>query len=166
VNPIGFFLREYKTGSVLSEANLVPDGVTKYGYPYWHIHRADFHRAMLERALELGVQVHIDSKVTDIDFNYPPRVTVAGGDVYTGELVVGCDGIKSVCRAALAGHATPPRATGDMAYRIVVPAEDMEHHKELREFLENPAINFWMGPDGHAVCYPLRAGSLYNIVLL
>jgi len=166
VNPIGFFLRGYKTGSVLSEVNLVPDGVSKYGSPYWHAHRADFHRALLERAFQLGVQVHIDSRVIDVDFNYPPKVTVARGDVYTAELVIGCDGIKSVCREALQGRVDPPRATGDMAYRIVVPAEAMKRHEELRELLEDPAINFWIGPDGHAVCYPLRDGSLYNIVLL
>ena len=146
--------------------NLIPDGVTKYGYPYWHAHRADFHKAMLERAIELGVQVHINSQVTDVDFNFPPKVTVARGKVYTADLVIGCDGLRSICREALVGHADPPHETGDIAYRILVPAEDMKRHEELHEFVQSPAINFWMGPDGHAVCYLLKGGNLYNIVLL
>jgi salicylate hydroxylase len=166
VNPKGFILRYYHDGKPLSEVNLVPHGVKKYGYPYWHAHRADFHKAMLERALELGVQVHLNSFVTNLDFNDPPKVTVQGGKVYTADLVIGCDGLRSVCREALVGHSDPPHETGDIAYRILVPADQMRPHPELHEFLDDPAINIWMGPGGHAVCYLLKGGNLYNIVLM
>lgn len=104
VNPKAFVLRGYRDGKVLSEVNLVPYGVGKYGYPYWHAHRADFHKAMLERALELGVRVHIDSQVTQLDFNFPPKATVYGGKVYSADLIVGCDGLRSICREALVGR--------------------------------------------------------------
>ena len=121
---------------------------------------------MLERAIELGVTVHINSQVSKLDFNEPPRVTVNGGKVYTADLVVGCDGLRSVCREALVGHPDPPYETGDIAYRILVPAEVMKPHPELAELLDNPAINVWMGPGGHVVCYLLKGGNLYNIVLM
>lgn len=166
VNPRGFVLRSYQDGKVLSEVSLVPEGINKYGHPYWHAHRADLHKAMLERALELGAQVYINSQVQKLDFNFPPKVTTKGGKTYTADLVIGCDGLRSVCREALVGHPDPPRDTGDIAYRILVPTEDMKQHPELVEFIEKPAINFWMGPDGHAVCYLLKGGDLYNIVLL
>jgi salicylate hydroxylase len=166
VNPKAFVLRYYRDGKVLSEANLVPEIVQKYGYPYWHAHRADFHRALLERAVELGAHVVINSQVTHVDFNYPPKVRTLTGREYTADLVVGADGLRSICREMLVGHADPPHETGDIAYRILVPAEEMRPHPELQEFLESPAINYWMGPDGHAVCYLLKGGNLYNIVLL
>jgi salicylate hydroxylase len=121
---------------------------------------------MLERALELGVQVHIHSQVTHVDFNFPPRVTTYDGRTYSADLIVGCDGLRSISREALVGHRDPPHETGDIAYRILVPADQMKPHPELTEFLESPNINFWMGPDGHAVCYLLKGGNLYNIVLL
>ena len=63
------------------------------------------------------------------------------------------------------GHPDPPRLTGDLAYRIVVKAEDMRKHEILRELVETPQINYWMGPHAHAVCYLLKGGGLYNIVL-
>jgi len=116
--------------------------------------------------MELGVEIHINSAVTDVDFHDPPKVTVKGGKVYTADLVVGCDGLRSVCREALVGHPDPPHETGDVAYRILVPAEQMKPHPELAELLSNPAINVWMGPDGHVVCYLLKGGSLYNVVFL
>jgi 2-polyprenyl-6-methoxyphenol hydroxylase-like FAD-dependent oxidoreductase len=158
-------IRGYK-GPILTEINLVPEGVKKYGHPYWHAHRADFHRAMLSRAVELGVTVHIDSPVTDVDFNDPPKVTVKGGQVYQADLVVGSDGLRSICREKLVGHVDPPHETGDIAYRILVSADDMKPHPELHELIHEPAINVWMGPNGHVVCYLLKGGNLYNIVAL
>ena len=152
VNPKAFVLRHYRDGKILSESNLVPQMQQKYGHPYWQAHRADFHRALLERARELGVQVHINSQVCCADFNFPPKVWTLAGKEYSADLVVGCDGLRSICREMLVGHADPPRETGDIAYRILVPVEDMKPHPDLQEFLKSPAINYWMGPDGHAVC--------------
>jgi salicylate hydroxylase len=121
---------------------------------------------MLERATELGVTLHLDSAVSKLEFSAPPQVTVQSGKTYTADLVVGCDGLRSICRESLVGHPDPPHETGDIAYRILVPAEDMKPYPELEEFLQQPNINYWMGPDGHAVCYLLKGGNLYNIVLL
>ena len=42
----------------------------------------------------------------------------------------------------------------------------MKKHPDLRELAEKPAINYWMGPHGHVVCYLLQGGGLYNIVLI
>lgn len=81
------------------------------------------------------------------------------------DVIIGADGLKSVCREQMLGHADPPHFTGDLAYRIVVKAEDMKKHDSLRELVEHPSINHWMGPHSHVVCYLLKGGGLYNIVL-
>lgn len=41
----------------------------------------------------------------------------------------------------------------------------MVKHENLQELVSNPAINYWMGPNAHAVSYLLKGGGLYNIVL-
>lgn len=41
----------------------------------------------------------------------------------------------------------------------------MKKHPDLVDRVENPSINCWLGPDGHAICYLLN-GGMYNIVLL
>ncbi len=102
--------------------------------------------------------------VVGIDFE-KSAVLMKDQPKFKADVIVGADGLKSVCREALLGRPDPPRLTGDLAYRILVDAEDMKRHPELVELVENPAINFWMGPDGHAVCYLLN-GGVYNIVLL
>ena len=99
-----------------------------------------------------------------IDFD-APAVKLANGAVFKADLVIGADGLKSVCREALLGRKDPPRLTGDLAYRITVPASKMREHECLRELVDSPAINYWMGPDSHAVGYLLKGGDLYNMVL-
>ncbi|KAL7266673.1 hypothetical protein RUND412_010773 [Rhizina undulata] len=164
VNPKAFILRGYK-GKVLSEQNLVPYAEETYGAPYWHIHRADFHRVMVARAEELGVKILLNSHVRDVDFS-APAVHLSNGNTVTGDLIIAADGLKSKCRELFLGHEDPPRNTGDLAYRILVKAEDMKKDPDLVSLTQEPAINYWMGPDSHVVCYLLKGGNLYNIVLL
>jgi len=135
-----------------------------YGTPYLHIHRADYHRILVEKAKSLGVKVKLGSAVKSVNFD-KPSVHLADGSEFEADVVIGADGLKSVCREALLGHPDPPRLTGDLAYRIVVKAEDMKKHPDLVDLAENPAINYWLGPNAHAVCYLLKGGGLYNIVL-
>ncbi|KAI9801267.1 MAG: hypothetical protein M1833_002837 [Piccolia ochrophora] len=165
VRPRDFILRSYRNGNVLSKQNLVPFAEERYGAPYLHIHRADFHKVMVQHARNLGIEILLGSGVSKIDFE-KPSIHLQGGTEFLADLIVGADGLKSVCREALLGHADPPRLTGDLAYRILVKREDMMKHEDLVELAENPAINYWMGPDAHVVCYLLKGGGLYNIVLI
>ena len=61
-----------------------------------HIHRADFHRALLERATELGVKVHLNSRVASVDMDKAEIVTDAGVH-YNGDLIIGADGKRFNC---------------------------------------------------------------------
>jgi salicylate hydroxylase len=110
------------------------------------------------------VQILLGSRVTGIDFE-TPAIKLANGTVFKADLVIGADGLKSTCREALLGRKDPPRLTGDLAYRIIVPASKMREKECLRELVDSPAINYWLGPDSHAVGYLLKGGDLYNVVL-
>jgi len=112
----------------------------------------------------LGVEIKLGCMVFGIDFETSVAL-IKGQPKFRADIIVGADGLKSVCREALLGRPDPPLPTGDLAYRILVKAEHMRQHPELVDLVENPALNFWMGPDGHAVCYLLN-GDMYNVVLL
>lgn len=100
-----------------------------------------------------------------IDFS-APAVTLATGQTIDCDLVVGADGLRSKCRELYLGHADPPQNSGDLAYRILVRASDIRKDPELAGLAETPMLNIWMGPRAHAVCYLLKGGDLYNIVLI
>ncbi|KAI9712613.1 MAG: hypothetical protein M1812_006793 [Candelaria pacifica] len=165
VRPRDFVLRSYHDGTILSKQNMVPFAEETYGVPYLHIHRADFHKRLVAEAKRLGVTLQLGASVNKIDFE-KPSVHLKNGNEFHADLILGADGLKSICREQLLGHPDPPHFTGDLAYRIIVKAEDMKKHADLIELTERPVINYWMGPDAHAVCYLLQGGGLYNIVLL
>lgn len=164
MRPNNFILRSYKGGKILSTQDLIPHCEERYDHPYLHIHRADYHQILVEEAYRQGVNVQLDSFVTKIDFERP-AVHIRGKPDLTADLIIGADGLKSVCREALLGRADPPYLTGDLAYRMIVPADDMKKDPLTRELVEKPNINYWMGPDMHAVSYLLRGGNLYNVVI-
>ncbi|KAL8666948.1 MAG: hypothetical protein Q9168_007381 [Polycauliona sp. 1 TL-2023] len=164
VQPSDLILRSYRDGAVLSKQNLVPYAEERYGAPYLHIHRADYHRILVAETERLGVKILLGSEVSHVDFEEPSVQLVGKSEKVHADIIIGADGLKSKCREAMLGSA--PQFTGDLAYRIVVKASDMKTHPELQELVEKPAINFWLGPSAHAVCYLLRGGELYNIVLI
>lgn len=165
VRPRDFIIRSYRDGTILSKQNMVPYAEKRYGVPYLHIHRADYHRILVAEAERLGVKLQLGSTVTKIDFD-TASILIRDKPDFHADLILGADGLKSICRESLLGHVDPPHLTGDLAYRILIKAEDMKKHADLRELAGEPAINYWMGPYGHVVCYLLQGGGLYNIVLI
>jgi len=134
---------------------------SKYGAPFWDLHRVDVQRALAERAKGLGVHVRLGARVADVDFE-KPSVKLEGGEELLADLVVAADGLWSKCRArflATKGQADEPLPTGDLAYRIVLTLDEVDD-AELREWIAKPSCQFWIGPGAHVVAYSLRDGHM------
>lgn len=131
------------------------------------IHRADLHNAIIDRALALpNVELRENSPVTEVHF-CPADVTLANGDIVRGDVVIGADGIKSTIRDHLLDDSTLKAvATGDAAYRIMIPRELMELDLELKMLIDEPQATRWLGPSRHIIGYPVRKHELYNVVML
>lgn len=140
----------------------------RYTAPFVDLHRVDLQQALYSRALSLGVAFRLGSRVKTVSSSSsPPSITLESGEMVSTDLVVAADGLWSACRSAFVGRADPPRPTGDLAYRLVLDAEkQLRDDPELCRWVVEPAVHFWIGPGAHAVGYSLRAGTMYNIVLL
>ncbi|XXG95134.1 hypothetical protein Hte_001394 [Hypoxylon texense] len=139
------------------------------GTPFWDFHRANLHRCLLDRAIELGAQLHVRSRVKAIEYaqdGLTSTAVLSDGRTMSADLIVGADGISSHLREILLGKPDPPLPTGDLAYRLLINTKDMLADPELAHFIQDPQVNYWMGPDAHAVNYVLRGGELFNMVLL
>jgi salicylate hydroxylase len=131
----------------------------RFGNPYAVIHRADIHLSIYEAVKESPLIEFVTSaRVVDLDEG-DKQVTVldTDGRRYTGDAVIGCDGVKSVIREKLIGD--EPRVSGHVVYRAVVPVDQMP--PDLR--WNAPAV--WAGPNCHLVHYPLRGGQQFNLVV-
>ena len=124
------------------------------GQGYHFLHRADLIDLLLKGAVEAGVTLRLLSRIDSVDLSGPrPAVVLDGGERVETPLLIGADGLRSKARAALNGAETP-FFTRQVAWRAVIPAEPGAR----------PVAEVHMGPGRHLVSYPLRGGSLRNIV--
>lgn len=65
----------------------------------------------------------------------------------------------------MTGQPDVPRDTGDVAYRILIPGDEVLADPEIASLISDPCTTSWCGPDVHVVGYPIRNGEMYNIVV-
>ncbi|KAI9925550.1 hypothetical protein MW887_005931 [Aspergillus wentii] len=153
------------TGQVLAhEDNFDKNIRAKYDAPFIDLHRVDLQQALFARARDLGVTFHLNEKVEKIDFDQTNVHTVSGKQ-FSSDLIIAADGLWSRCRECFVGKKDEPLPTGDLAYRIVLSADEISD-PDLKAWVENPQVHFWVGPGAHAVAYSLRGGRMFNLVLL
>ena len=124
------------------------------GQGYHFLHRADLIALLLKGAEEAGVTLRLLSRIQSVDLSGPrPSVTLETGERIETPLLIGADGLHSRTRAALNGP-EQPFFTHQVAWRAVIPCEPGAA----------PVAEVHMGPGRHLVSYPLRGGTLRNIV--
>lgn len=120
---------------------------------YHFLHRADLIDLLLTGARDAGVDIRLLQKIDAVDLSGPRPVVQLGETTIEAALLVGADGLHSRLRLALNG-AAPAFFTHQVAWRALIPCESGAA----------PVAEVHMGPGRHLVSYPLRGGTLRNIV--
>ena len=147
-------------GRLVFREKLGAYAVSRYGFPYLHLHRADLHAVLAEAVaadprIELRLGVRCDTVSSD---SISASAVLAGsGERLETELLIGADGIHSAVRESLFGSARP-RFTGNVAWRALIPVDELSGAKPP------PVAGIWMGAGAHVVMYYLRRGELVNVV--
>ncbi len=136
-----------------------------YGAPYLVIHRAELSKILFKQAKEQGVMVQFGSVIQGFDFT-KPSVLMQDGKIQEADLIIGADGERSFCRSALLGHPDPPKPSGDIVFRTVIPLQILREDPDLMGFVDPPAVHLLLGPDAHALVYTLKEDGLLNLVLI
>ena len=140
------------------------DADDRYGAPYWAIHRGDLQDALVKAASrQAGITIKLGQRAEDfVAHRNGITVSARGGaspmDEH-GMALIAADGLWSQARQSL-GNGEPPRFSGRVAWRGLVPARLVA--PEFRE----PLIYLWLGRDAHFVHYPVKAGSVINLVVI
>lgn len=151
-------VRHYRSGQVMMSNPLGSDIVSRYGFPYYHVHRADLLQVLLSAAKRINsIQLHTDSELRDFEQTDSSVNATFGEQQFTGQLLLGADGIHSTVRANLFG-AERARFTGNIAWRTTIPAARLANNPV------RPASTAWFGPKRHFVHYYVRGGALVNCI--
>ncbi|KAE8138848.1 hypothetical protein BDV38DRAFT_270371 [Aspergillus pseudotamarii] len=160
-------LRRYKDGGLITSMECGQTVAREYGAPWVIIHRADYQQILFNRAMLLGVEIRFGANANDLDVE-DTLVVLEGGEVVTGDIIIGADGLWSKLRDTISDRPVPLIETGDMAYRAVFPRRQLEalRDPEIDSLCSKTSVTAWLGPEKHAVFYPVRGGEEYNLVLL
>ncbi|THV05218.1 FAD/NAD(P)-binding domain-containing protein [Dendrothele bispora CBS 962.96] len=162
--PKAFTFCRYSSGEKVGMSILGAKIERQHGAPWYVVHRRDLYDMLFSLAKPF-MDLRLNSKVMSVD-PHGPVVVLETGSRIPADLVIGCDGIKSMVRNHVLGHERLPLAvpTGDVAYRAIVPTEAMMSDPDLRYLVENPGITCWIGPGKHLVGYCMSNGKQYNMV--
>ncbi|WP_102109997.1 FAD-dependent monooxygenase, partial [Oceaniglobus roseus] len=137
-------LRDGPTGRAVLKMDLK-------GGDFFLLHRADLIGLLRAGAEAAGVELRLGAGVDDL------RETAGGvalGGTGATPLLVAADGVRSQVRPLLNPGSGPAAFSGQVAFRALVRAERPGPAQAV----------VFMGPKRHLVRYPLRGGSLVNLV--
>jgi salicylate hydroxylase len=140
------------------------DAERRWGAEYLVIHRTDLQTALVEAVrARPGVELALGTTVTGfstdgdtISVRLQRALATTRDDA---DLLIGADGLRSQVRSGM-GFGAQDRVdfTGRVAYRALVNATDADPRWARDD------IVLRLGPEAHLVQYPLRGGSLINLV--
>ena len=161
--PARLDVRDAASGQQLASLRLA-DMARRYGAPYATIHRADLLGLLQQAALAHGgIALQLDRRVQRFDDTSECLLLqLQHGDgtaapPVPGDALVGADGLWSCVRTQLLADG-PPRLTGHLAYRALLP------QATLPKALRSNEVTAWLGPRLHLVSYPVRCGEALNVV--
>jgi salicylate hydroxylase len=164
VVPEGLSVRSARSGA---EIVFMPIGRAmefRYGAPYWMVHRGDLQAALADTlAEEPEALLRLGTWMDDFAI-HSNGVTAQLRDArgVTDErvpAVIGADGIWSTAREQL-GDLSKPVFRNRTAWRAMLPAS------AVPEDMRRPVTWLWLGRNAHLVHYPVRGGTLINVVAI
>ncbi|WP_127806178.1 FAD-dependent monooxygenase [Hydrogenophaga sp. NH-16] len=158
-DPVRKEFRLWNTGKPWPMLSLGKAVIENYGYPYLTVYRPDLHQSLADRVRELKPDaIHLGCGVAGCEQDgQSATLVLRDGPRVTGDALIGADGVRSVVRNTLWGPCDP-EFSGMVAWRGLIPMEELPEHMQVS------VGSTWIGPGGHAVCYPLHRSKIMNFV--
>jgi salicylate hydroxylase len=146
----------------LDEGKRIVEVMMGDDFPVSTVHRAHFLDELIALVPKGNARfgkrlLHVDQSGEKVVLKF------ADGTSALADAVVGCDGVRSVCRGVVLGLDGPfskPVFTGKICYRGLVPMEDV-----IRVVGEERAMNrqMYLGHGGHVITFPVAKGKIVNV---
>jgi len=146
------------TGNELLSLPLGKEIAKKFHHPFGSFHREEVLRCFVKECRKSPyITLVTSAKVKDIEERGElVFAKTEDGTLYSGEALIGCDGIWSVVRQRVLGNHMP-RNSGQIIYRGVVQRSQMPQGLNLDNIVH------YVRPSAHLVYYPIGNNGYFNI---
>jgi salicylate hydroxylase len=152
-------IRMWNTGQRWRLFDLGDDCLSRFGAPYWMVHRGDLHKILLDAFnAQSDAPVRLNSRVVSAQSTSTgASFVLQDGSHHSAYGLIAADGVHSILREKLLGE-DKAQFTGLLAWRGLVPVHTISAH------LQAQVGTNWVGPGAHVITYPVRGGALMNVV--
>ena len=157
--PAACIMPDAYSGEEIARIPLGASFRARFRHPYIIVHRVDLHQVLMDACRALP-EIAFEPAAFATGFeDRGDRVVVhtADGRSVEGAALIGADGLRSTIRAQLRQEGEPHQF-GYVAQRTLVPME------KVPDPVPRQNVYLWAGPGFHVVHYPLRHGTLFNMV--
>jgi salicylate hydroxylase len=161
--PAAIHARRGRDGATLARMPLA-DAETRWGAPYLLVHRADLQQALLDAVAQVpSIALVTNSALAGFAITASGvALAVLRGNIrvkYDGDCLIGADGLRSLVRERLTDDPVDlPDHARSIAFRALIDS------KRVAATMRQPESMLWLGRKAHVVHYPLRQGSVVNVV--
>ena len=152
-------IRMWNTGQRWKLFDLGDDCLSRFGAPYWMVHRGDLHNILLAAFnARSDAPVRLNARVVSAKSSSDgASFELQDGSQHKAYGLIAADGVHSILREKLLGE-DKAQFTGLLAWRGLVPVHTISTH------LQAQVGTNWVGPGAHVITYPVRGGQLMNVV--
>jgi flavin-dependent dehydrogenase len=126
-------------------------------------HRGELHEIVYDYAREIGVQMEFSKRVVQyLDTEQERGVVVEGGEKILGDVVLACDGPKSMAREQLLSLKESKVNSGYAIFRAFFNITDEMLKDPLVAEMVNEGedtVRCWVGRDMHGFIYTWKGGK-------
>jgi salicylate hydroxylase len=131
------------------------DVETLCGAPWQAMHRRDLHGALYDLALQddedsqVPVKLHARAMISHVDIENA-AIELEDGRRFSGDLLIGADGLRSVVRTTALGEKYPPIDTEWQIYRFLLPRETIMNDPLTKAIKKDDSRVMYEIPDATA----------------
>ncbi|KAL6230025.1 hypothetical protein BDW75DRAFT_245208 [Aspergillus navahoensis] len=155
------------SGELIYKVSTKPDS---YKHKWLLAHRVRLHEALKKKATDpdapgTPAKLLLATKVVHVDCN-GVVVTTEDGKKFTGDLIVGADGVHSVTRTFIPNCPSPPSDYGQSCFRFMVATKTLEEDNEASKYtLEKGVMSVFLAKDRRLVMYPTNDNMEMNLAV-
>ncbi|KII92425.1 hypothetical protein PLICRDRAFT_134009 [Plicaturopsis crispa FD-325 SS-3] len=158
-----FIFRSGATGEPVGILKLHRQMMEALNAEFVFVQHGDLHTLLYNLAVDAGVEIKYDTPVDKVD-PYTATAFSSNGSTYSGDVIIGADGHRSMVRNVVLGSQIPSDRYGKrVSFDATVRTDIMKQDPDLLALTESAEWFVWMGNNASAYGHLIHGGEEFGL---